>query len=108
MPKPITTVRQYRIHAKSAEFVFCPANAIENGFYTRDSYVTPELVATDGVAHKATFIGTWNNRGGVYEEEFENICQKYYGLPFVSIRSMWIGRLDKLDDYWHLIKLDKL
>ena len=99
-------VARYYINAKSAEYVFCPANAIEYEFYHRDPYVIPELVTTDGVAHKAEFIGTWNNVGDVYEDEFENICKMYYGAPFMSIKSVWIGRLGKLDDYWHLIKLD--
>lgn len=106
--KPERVVAQYSIMAKPTEYIFCPANAIDEQFYHRDSYIIPELVTTDGVAHRATFIGTWNNRGGVYEDEFENICQKRYGVPFMNIRSMWIGRLDKLDDYWHLIKLEKI
>ena len=103
--KPVTTVR-YRIESKSAEYVFCPANAIEYGFYTRDSSILPELVTSDGVVHRCQFVGTWNNCDGVYEDEFENICQRRYGMPFVSIRSMWIGRLGHVDDFWHLIKLD--
>lgn len=100
------TTAQYRIKAKSADFIFCPANAIEDGFYNRNSYVLPELVTNDGHVHKCQFIGTWNNRGGVYDEEFENICQDKYGMPFLSVRSMWIGRLGRVDDFWHLIKLD--
>lgn len=105
-PEPTRIVEQYYIQAKSAEYVFCPANAIDSEFYHRDSYVIPEFVTTDGVAHRPTFIGTWNNRGGLYQDEFERICQRYYGTSFVAIRSIWIGRLDKLDDFWHLIKLD--
>ena len=103
--QPKVTI-QYRILARSADYVFCPANAIEDEFYHRGQNVIPELVSTDGVIHKPTFIGTWNNTGGVYEDEFEDICQRRYQMPFVSIRSMWIGRLGRLDNYWHLIKLD--
>jgi len=103
---PVVITAQYRIESKSAEYVFCPANAIENGFYTRDACILPELVTSDGVVHRCQFVGTWNNRGGVYEDEFENICQRRYRMSFVSIRSMWIGRLGHVDDFWHLIKLD--
>lgn len=105
--EPERRVYAYRIDAKPAEYIFCPANAIENEFYHRDPYIIPALVTSEGNTHKARFIGTWNNSGGVYEEEFESICRKYYGMSFVSIRSLWIGRLGKLDNYWHLIKLDE-
>ena len=107
VPQP-PVARQYRIQAKSSEFVFCPANAIEHEFYLRNQNIIPELVSSDGIVHRCTFVGTWNNAGGIYEDEFENICQSRYGMPFVSIRSMWIGRIGRIDDYWHLIKLEKI
>lgn len=105
-PEPIRVVKQYRIQAKFAEYVFCPANAIEYEFYNRDSCVIPEFITNDGTTHRPTFISTWNNLDRVYEDEFEDICQKYYDEPFVTIRSIWIGRLDRIDDFWHLIKLE--
>jgi len=101
-------VKQYRIDAKSADYVFCPANAIEDEFYHRNSNVIPELVTRDGVVHSCTFISTWNNSGGVYEDEFDNVCQRYFGISFMSIQSVWIGRLGKVDSFWHLIKLEKI
>lgn len=99
-------VERYNISAKFNEYVFCPANAIEERFYNRSEAVLPEFVTTDGVICSAEFIGTWNNRGNVYEDEFDRICQRRYGIPFVSIRSMWIGRLGTLDYFWHLIRLE--
>lgn len=105
IPIPKVTM-QYRIQAKPAEYILCPANAIEHVFYNRGQNIIPELVTADGSVHKCTFIGTWNNSGGIYEDELDGVCQRKYGVPFVSIRSVWIGRLGKIDDYWHLIKLD--
>lgn len=99
-------VVQYRIDAKSAAYILCPANALGYDFYHKSPDVCPELVTNDGIAHKCEFISTWNDVGGVYEDEFESVCQRIYGIPFASIRSMWIGRLGRLDDFWHLIKLD--
>lgn len=104
-PPPVMT-ETYRLNSKSSERVFCPANAIEERFYARDCHILPELVTNDGIVHRCEFLGTWNNRGGMYEDEFENICQREYGMSFLSIRSMWIGRLGHVDEFWHLIKLN--
>ena len=104
--EPPKITEQYYIQAKSSEWILCPANAIAREFYTRAPNIEPELVTNDGVIHKCQFVSTWNNRDGVYEDEFECVCQRLYNMSFESIRSMWIGRLGRLDDYWHLIKLD--
>ena len=99
--------QQYKIQAKFNEYVLCPRNAIEPGFYTRNPAILPELVTADGSVCEAEFISTWNDTGGVYDDEFDNICQCRFGVPFVSIRSIWIGRLGRIDDFWHLIKLKR-
>lgn len=98
---------KYSIQAKSAEYVFCPANAIEPEFYRRNPYTPFRMVTTDGIVNDATFIETWYDRAGVFTDEFDSVCQRYYGMNFESIKSIWIGRLGTLDDYWHLIKLEK-
>ena len=105
--EPAVVTAQYKIEAKFNEYVLCPRNAIEYGFYTRNPSVLSELVTADGSVCEAEFIATWNDTGGVYDEEFDSICQSRFGAPFVSIRSIWISRLGRLDDYWHLIKLKK-
>ena len=104
--EPAPIVVQYHIQAKSSEYIFCPGNAIQQDFYTRRPEVVPEFVTVDGVSHRVEFIGTWNNVNSEYDDEFDSVCQKYYGMPFEAIRSMWIGRLSKLDSFWHLVKLD--
>ena len=97
---------EYKIQAKSAEYILCPANAIEDAFYRRNPGNPYRLETIDGAEHSVVFLCTWFNRGTMYDDELEATCQKYYGMTFEGIRSMWIGRLCRVDDYWHLIKLD--
>ena len=97
---------EYKIQAKSAEYILCPANAIEDAFYKRNPDNPYCLETVDGAENIATFICSWCNRDCVYDDELEAVCQKYYGMTFEAIRSMWIGRLGRVDDYWHLIKLN--
>lgn len=102
------TVVTYRIQAKASEYILCPANAIEHDFYVRNQNILPQLGTTDGSVHEARFESTWNNANGAYDEELDRLCQRMFRVPFVSVRSMWIGRLGRIDDYWHLIKLEKI
>ena len=99
-------VMEYKIQAKSAEYILCPANAIEDDFYKRKDHSPFLLQTVDGVKHSVVFLCTWFNRGTMYDDELEATCQRYYGMTFEGIRSMWIGRLGRVDDYWHLIKLN--
>lgn len=99
-------VRKYKIQAKSAEYILCPANAIEDAFYKRKADSPFLLKTADGAKHSVVFLCTWFNHGSVYDEELEAACQRYYGMTFEGIRSIWIGRLGRVDDFWHLIKLD--
>ena len=98
--------KEYKIQAKSAEYILCPANAIEDAFYKRKADDTFLLQTVDGAKHEVVFLCTWFNHGSVYDDELEAACQRYYGMTFEGIRSMWIGRLGHVDDYWHLIKLN--
>ena len=104
-PKREIPAESYGINAKSAEYILCPANAIADAFYKRNPDNPYRLKTVDGAEHIATFVCTWCNRDCTYDEELEATCQKYYGMTFEGIRSMWIGRLGRVDDYWHLIKL---
>ena len=70
-------------------------------------YVVPEFDTDDCVICKPEFQTTWNNKGGAFEEELEQVSMVRFGVPFQSIRSIWIGRLGHIDDYWHLIKLER-
>lgn len=96
----------FPIEAKYAPEIFCPSNAIDEYFWNHELGVDPYFKTLDGKVCKPTFIRTTNNRGGVYDEEFDYFCNKHFGMSFASIRSMWFARLGRLDDYWHYIKLD--
>lgn len=74
-----------------------PHNAIRAGVSEYDT--------ADGVKVRMKFIGTWNNKDGLFDEELDKVCQDVLGVPFETIKSIWIARLGYLDDYWHYVKL---
>lgn len=88
------------LQCKFKEFILLPANAID----TKEN----EFRTTDGVDVSVKFISTWNNKDGQYDEQLDELCIREYGTPFVTIRSIWIGRLGRADEYWHLIKLTRV
>lgn len=98
----------YRINAKFADEVFCPSNAIDAPFWSREYEVDPLFRTSDGVLCKPTFLGTTNNESGEYDERFDGMCKRKFGMSFSAVRSIWFSRLGKLDYYWHLIKLEKI
>ena len=97
----------YRIKAKFAPDVFLPSNAIDNSFWKRTSNnKNYRFITTDGHTCRVEFICTSNNSDGEYDDYFDDFCQRKFGIPYIAIRSMWIGRLDRVDSYWHWIKLE--
>lgn len=87
-----------KIKAKFAERLLVPENGIGRG----------EIETADGVRCQAEFQTTWNNAGGFFDDELEALCQREYGCSFQTIKSIWIGRIGVLSDYWHLVKLIKI
>ena len=87
-----------KIQSKFVEYLLVPANGIEFG----------EVETIDGVQCRTEFQATWNNGNGFFDDELESLCQDRYGCSFSSIKSIWFGRLGRLSDYWHLVKLIKL
>ena len=88
------------LNCRYAERVILPHNALYKGAEMYDT--------ADGVKVKLKFIGTWNNKDGLFDEELDKVCQDVLGVPFKTIKSIWIARLGYLDDYWHYVKLIKL
>lgn len=88
-----------KIQCKFAEWMLAPSNAIQQA----ETYET-----MDGVTCRLKYISTWNNSGGDYDEELEDVCQSKFGCPFSTIRSIWISRLGRVDVYWHLVKMIKV
>lgn len=100
---------EYKIDAKFADYILCPSNAIDPEFYHRTQYIIPRLRTRDGVLANPVFECSWNNAGGVYDEEIDGVCMSKFRVHFMSIRSMWVSRLaSKPGDCWHLIKMEKL
>lgn len=95
---------QYNILAKYSEHILCPSNAIDRAFYTSNKGT---LLSMDGIRARATFLSTYNNADGRYDNDLEEICQREFGKTFAEVRNLWIFRLGRLDDYWHFIKLDR-
>lgn len=86
------------IKAKYAEYVLVPKeglSGIEPGAYE----------TADGKTCFATFIAGWDNRGGVYDEQLDHICQKRWNLPFSYIKSLWMERCWEIEGYWYLLML---
>ena len=107
-PEIVRRTVKYRLNAKYAPEIFCPSNAIENAFWQRDEDVDPLLVTTDGKVCVPKFIRTTNNESGRYDEDFDYLCKRHFSASFSSVRSIWYGRLDWLDNYWHLIELKEV
>ena len=87
-----------KIKAKFAEKLLVPENGIEFG----------EVETSDGVLCVTEFLATWNNDRGMFDDELDSICQREYGCSFQAIKSIWIGRLGQVSDYWHLVRLIKI
>ena len=88
-----------KIQSKYNEFVLMPSNAIAPNSF--------ECETMDGIICRIEYQTTWNNSDGEYDAELEEECQKRYGCSFAAIRSIWMGRIGKIDGFWHLVKMIK-
>ena len=76
-----------------------PANAISG---------EGPFVTADGVAVRVKYLATWNNKDGRYDDELDRLCMDAWNVPFRFLRSSWIARLRDIDNYWHLVELEKI
>ena len=90
-----------RLQSKFTEYLLAPANALYSG-------VEGEYLTTDNIRVMAFLDTVWNNAEGYYDDELDRVCEYRFKCPFRFIRSIWIGRLGSVSDYWHLIKLKKI
>ena len=90
-----------KIQSKFAEYLLAPVNAFPGGF-------DQQVETMDGVQCEGRVICAWNNTDGQLDDSLDNESLRRYGCPFPVIRSIWMGRLGKVDNYWWLIKLVKL
>lgn len=87
------------IKSKYVEFLLAPANAIDNA---------DVVVTSDGVTCKLVYQATFNNEDGRFDDRLDDICRDKYGSSLEVIKNLWTGRLGKLSDYWHLVKMIKV
>lgn len=91
-----------KIRCKYAEYVLMPDNALGRAY--RDD----EFETEDGVRCRLEFQSTCNNQGGIFDYCLDQDCLKCYGCHFHTVKSIWIGRLGRVDDYWHMVKMVKI
>lgn len=90
----------YKIAAKSAPYILFPSNAVEPAFWHRLPGELYEFVGTDDIVFVPEFLHTWSGEC----DDLAECCERRFGMPFESMRSLWIGRLGTLDSYWHFIR----
>ena len=86
------------IKAKYAEWVLVPKeglSGIESGDYR----------TLDGKICHADLISVWDNRSGRYDEQLDHVCQKYLGISFSYVKSIWSERCWEIEGYWYLLNL---
>lgn len=98
----------YKIQAKFADLLLCPANAIERSFYGRNPLDKVTFKTIDGVECKPEFLFTKNNEDGRFDDRLGFTCEDKWGIPFHTFRSLWYERLGYVEEYWHLIKLKRV
>ena len=80
---------------------------MEDAFWTRRAEVDALFETLDGKRSRPRFVAAWNNEGGEYDGELDDVCRRRFGFPFVNIRSMWNCRLGFVDDYWFLVETEE-
>lgn len=87
-----------QIQSKFVPKLILPRNAFEE--------FGEEYQTTDGKVVTMDFLTCWKNTDNQMEDDLDNCCQNVLGCPFSLIRSLWIGRLGYVDEFWYLVKLD--
>ena len=99
-------MKTYSIAAGYASDILIPRNGIERDLFTDKIGEDGIYFSTnDGKVAKATFVSVWVNTDGMFDDELQMICQRFFGLDFGYIRSVWVARLGNVEDIWYHIKL---
>ncbi len=85
------------LNCRYTERVIIPGNGISTGDL--------DGATADGKRVKLRFIGTWNNEEGRFDDELDGICLQFWGVPFMTMRSIWISRLGRVSDFWHIVEM---
>lgn len=93
---------EQKIFCKFTDFVLAPRNAFPKGG------PVGRFETLDGVLCETTFVRAWNNTNGGCDFELDDTSNRIFGHPFSVIRSIWIGRLGNTDEYWYLLKMNRI
>lgn len=86
-----------QILCKFAPKILAPRNAFD-GF-------SEEYQTLDGKVCTLEFLSGWKNTDGDMDDDLDCCCQHVLGCSFETIRSIWIGRLGHVDEFWFLVEL---
>ena len=85
-----------------------PRNAIEPDFFKEIPRPYYKFVTMDGYECKARFNSSWKNENGIFDDSLDFVCRKNWGVPYATVKSMWIARLGTVDEFWYILRLEKL
>lgn len=99
--------KAYKIQSKFVEHVLFPSNAVDKSFFD-GTVKDATFETTDGFRVRAEFLNAIKNSDGENDVCLDDICLTMFSMPFNFIRSMWISRLGMVDEFWYLVKLNKV
>lgn len=106
--KKFETSKTGKIACRFAEYVLVPHNAIEASFF-RGGIVDKNFFKTmNDKTCLGTFVATWNNEDGRYDDELQQLCRTMFKSSLSAIRSNMLSRLGNVEERWHLIKLSEV
>lgn len=106
--KPSNTVEPVRLFTKFRERIFVPRDVIDPRFYSRGVLSpVPDFITNDDIRVSAEFQMTVTDVTGAENEIYDDICMNVYGIPFITVYSIWKSRLPKVDSVWYLISLKR-
>lgn len=99
-------MKRYRLNAKYVDEALLPARAF--GYDFKGDNINAEFETSDGLIVKLEFVSTMNNTDGFCKDFLESFCNRRYGMTLQQYEYHWIDRLDRLDDWWHIVKMVKV
>ena len=86
-----------QIQCKFVPKLIAPRNAF-------DSF-GEEYQTIDGKVCTLEILTGWKNTDGQMDDDIDCCCRNVLGCSFSHIRSLWIGRLGHVDEFWFLLGL---
>jgi len=104
----VPTEKYGKLSCRFAPEVLVPSNAIDGSFFLgapADRYI---FTTMDGHKCLGTFLASWKNSEDGHNDELQDFCMERFKCGFGTIRAIMASRLGKVEDYWHLIKLEEI